>query len=104
MFAVIALGFLLTRAGFLSDRALRDLNSLTYWVGLPSLLLHRVRLIGLNGVEYDAACDYLLTPCTPHSMTPEEFEATLMERCPGEPDIMPVKTGGPVDDAPQGTP
>lgn len=42
VFAVIALGYLLTRTGFLSERALRDLNSLTYWVGLPSLLLQRV--------------------------------------------------------------
>ena len=42
VFAVIALGYLLTRVGFLSERALRDLNSLTYWVGLPSLLVHRV--------------------------------------------------------------
>lgn len=39
---VIALGWLLTQAGFLSPQALHDLNRLAYWVGLPSVLVHRI--------------------------------------------------------------
>jgi hypothetical protein len=36
------LGWTLTRGGFLSDQALRDLNRLAYWVGLPCLLFYRI--------------------------------------------------------------
>lgn len=39
---VIALGWGLTRTGFLSERSLRELNRVTYWVGLPSLLVQRI--------------------------------------------------------------
>ncbi|MEX0729239.1 MAG: AEC family transporter [Aquisalimonadaceae bacterium] len=38
---IIALGWALVRTGFLSARALHDMNRLTYWVGLPSLLVYR---------------------------------------------------------------
>jgi predicted permease len=39
---VIALGWGLARQGFLSASALHDINRLTYWVGLPSLLFYRI--------------------------------------------------------------
>lgn len=40
------LGWLLARTGFLSPRALHDLNALTYWVGLPALLF-----VGIAGAS-----------------------------------------------------
>lgn len=39
---MIALGWALTRAGFLSIQALEDVNRLTYWVGLPCALFYRI--------------------------------------------------------------
>lgn len=42
IFLVIALGWALTRSGFLSIRALEDINRLTYWVGLPCALFYRI--------------------------------------------------------------
>lgn len=42
MVLVIALGWGLVRIGFISTPALGELNRLTYWVGLPSLLLVRI--------------------------------------------------------------
>lgn len=36
------LGWVLARVDFLSPRALQDFNRLTYWVGLPCLLFHRI--------------------------------------------------------------
>ncbi len=42
IFLVIALGWLLTRSGFLSSQALVQVNRLAYWVALPALLVHRI--------------------------------------------------------------
>ncbi|MCC5857590.1 MAG: AEC family transporter [Ectothiorhodospiraceae bacterium] len=42
IFLVIALGWLLTRSGFLSGQALLQVNRLAYWVALPALLVHRI--------------------------------------------------------------
>jgi predicted permease len=42
VFLVIALGWGLTRTGFLSTQALQDANRLTYWVGLPCALFYRI--------------------------------------------------------------
>lgn len=42
IFAVIALGWVLTRTGFLSAQALVDMNRLTYWIGLPAALFQRI--------------------------------------------------------------
>ncbi len=42
MVLVITLGWGLARVGFLSTPALGELNRLTYWVGLPSLLVVRI--------------------------------------------------------------
>lgn len=39
VFAVIGLGYGLTRRGFLTDPFLEDLNKLVYWVCLPSLIV-----------------------------------------------------------------
>lgn len=54
---VIVLGWALTRFGFLSARALRDLNRLTYWVGLPCLLFYGV---GAARPAFDAVGSLLL--------------------------------------------
>ena len=42
MVVVIGLGWLLARSGFLSTTTLGELNRLTYWIGLPALLVHRI--------------------------------------------------------------
>lgn len=42
VFLVIVLGWVLARSGFLPGVAIHDLNRLTYWVGLPSLLFYRI--------------------------------------------------------------
>lgn len=42
IFLVIGLGWALTRTQFLSAQALHDANRLTYWVGLPCALFHRI--------------------------------------------------------------
>ena len=42
MVVVIGLGWLLARTGFLSATTLGELNRLTYWIGLPALLVHRI--------------------------------------------------------------
>lgn len=42
VFLVIALGWVLVDRGFLSGRALADVNRLSYWIGLPSLLVYRI--------------------------------------------------------------
>ena len=42
MVLVIGLGWLLARTGFLSATTLGELNRLTYWIGLPALLVHRI--------------------------------------------------------------
>lgn len=42
IFLIIALGKALTRTSFFSDDLARNLNRLTYWVALPSLLLDKV--------------------------------------------------------------
>lgn len=42
VFLVIALGWALRRAEFLSINALQDINRLIYWVGLPSLLFYKI--------------------------------------------------------------
>ena len=39
---IIAIGWGLLRTGFLSSPALADINRLTYWVGLPALLIERI--------------------------------------------------------------
>ncbi|MEX0430610.1 AEC family transporter [Spiribacter insolitus] len=39
---VILLGWLLARTGFISSPAVGELNRLTYWVGLPALLIDRI--------------------------------------------------------------
>ncbi|MEX0469230.1 AEC family transporter [Spiribacter sp. 390] len=39
---VIALGWSLVRLGFLSSTAMGEINRLTYWVGLPALLVVRI--------------------------------------------------------------
>jgi len=39
---IIAIGWGLLRVGFLSSLALGDINRLTYWVGLPALLIERI--------------------------------------------------------------
>jgi len=57
IFLVIALGWGLTRAGFLSPQALQDINRLTYWVGLPSAMFHR---IAAASPEIGAVADLLL--------------------------------------------
>jgi hypothetical protein len=42
VFAVIALGAVLRRTGFLSDDLLRGLNRVVYWVALPALLFGKI--------------------------------------------------------------
>lgn len=42
VFAVIALGVVLRRIGFVGDDVLAGMNRLAYWVGLPCLLLHKI--------------------------------------------------------------
>ncbi|WP_435104992.1 AEC family transporter [Arhodomonas sp. AD133] len=42
VFLIIVLGWGLTRTCFLSDRALSELNRVTYWIGVPSLLVERI--------------------------------------------------------------
>ncbi|PWG65470.1 AEC family transporter [Spiribacter halobius] len=42
MLMVIGLGWVLSRLGFLSRQALFDLNRLSYWIGLPCLLVVRI--------------------------------------------------------------
>ena len=42
MVLIIGLGWGLLRIGFLSSPALSELNRLTYWVGLPALLIERI--------------------------------------------------------------
>ena len=39
---VIGLGWFLARSGFISTPAIGELTRLTYWVGLPALLVHRI--------------------------------------------------------------
>jgi hypothetical protein len=39
---IITMGWVLLRIGFLSSHAVGELNRLTYWVGLPALLLQRI--------------------------------------------------------------
>ena len=48
---VIALGWGLARSGFLSTSAFAEINRLTYWVGLPALLIGR---IGAATPSFDA--------------------------------------------------
>ena len=57
IFLIIGLGWLLARSGFLSAQSLADLNRLTYWVGLPSLLFHKV---AAASPEIGAVADLLL--------------------------------------------
>jgi len=42
VFAVIALGFGLTRIGFIQRELQVGLNALAYWIGLPSLLFYKI--------------------------------------------------------------
>ncbi|MBA1145723.1 AEC family transporter [Ectothiorhodospiraceae bacterium WFHF3C12] len=42
VFLIVALGWSLARAGFLSRGALQEVNRLSYWFGLPALLFHRL--------------------------------------------------------------
>lgn len=53
---MILLGWVLVDRGFLSPRALADLNRLSYWIGLPSLLVYR---IGAAQPDVDAVAGLL---------------------------------------------
>lgn len=42
VFLIVFLGWLLARSGFLSRGALQEVNRLSYWFGLPALLVHKI--------------------------------------------------------------
>jgi len=42
VFLIVFLGWALARSGFLSRGALQEVNGLSYWFGLPALLVHKI--------------------------------------------------------------
>lgn len=59
VFLVIALGWVLRYWQFLTPQALQDINRLTYWVGLPSLLFYKIA--GASLVVGEAGGLFLVT-------------------------------------------
>ncbi|WP_366213615.1 AEC family transporter [Aquisalimonas sp.] len=65
VFLVIVLGWALARSGFLPAQAIGEVNRLSYWVGLPSLLFYSIgtadpQIQGVTGLLFVTAAATLL--------------------------------------------